>query len=67
LLHRFTQQSASPHGGLFKFAVASDYFKTIEFIYASDVLNKFLSASVVFASWFQKFIISVATASESEL
>ncbi len=44
-------------------AVASDYFKSIVFIYASDVLNKFLSASVDFASWFHKFIISVVTAS----
>jgi hypothetical protein len=43
--------------------VASDNFKSIVFIYASDVLNKILSASVDFASWFQKFIISVVIAS----
>jgi hypothetical protein len=32
-------------------------------IYVSDVLNKFLSACFAFASWFQKFIIYVVTAS----
>ena len=37
LVSSLSQQSASPHGGFF--AVASDYFKTIEFIYGSDVLQ----------------------------